>query len=638
MKSRRETKAMGEQVMGKVRGETVAAPVASSRSGAWQITEGPLSHQPSLQESTPPAPSRPRGAFLEALVVASQAVAETLDPVRVAEVLVEQATRILDVPGAAVLLVDEKDWVSVAASRGLSPAFLRAEAGPREATITGRALAEQRTFAAWDMRQTADGALAVLAVEEGIVSVACAPLFFGGKALGALSIYCHESRQFTEDQFYALSLLASQGAVALTNARAYHDLRAQTAEVRAGFHRVGEALSASLDVAETLQLIVQLSVEMTQADGGAVYMLQESHEGGGLRLAGMRGIDRRSVRRFRLVPVSPTARRALDERQCVMISDTRKISDMAFPNLRLPGGSIAAVRSMVSVPLVAGNRAVGVLEQYSTRPQGFDPQELDLLASFAGQATVAIENARLYAQESSIAQTLQKAFLPDLPPAIHGFEIGRVYVAGSEVAAVGGDTYDLFTLPDGRIAAVIADVSGQGTFAATLAVMAKYTVRAYALEEPAPSCVLAKTNDALVQQTGESTFVTLCYALIDPAASRVAVASAAHPPVVCCRAATRRCESLGTRTGLIAGFLTGQTYPTEETLLDRGDVLVLYTDGVIEARRGKTMFGQERLERVVAENVHLPAQEIAAAVYSAVTDFVDDDRPDDIALLVLKTI
>jgi serine phosphatase RsbU (regulator of sigma subunit) len=318
-----------------------------------------------------------------------------------------------------------------------------------------------------------------------------------------------------------------------------------------------------------------------------------------------------------------------------MVPDTRKISDMAFPNLRLPGGA-AEVRSMVSVPLVAANRAVGVLEQYSARPEGFAPQDIELLMSFATQATVAIENARLYAQESTIAQTLQKAFLPDLPSSIHGFEIGRVYAPGNEAAAVGGDTYDLFSLPDGRIAAVIADVSGQGTYAATLAVMAKYTLRAYALEDPTPAVVVARTNNALVVQTGESTFVTLCYALIDPATRHVSLTSAAHPPLICGRASTRRAELLGTRTGLIAGFLPDQQYPTAETMLAPGDVLVFYTDGVTEARRRKAMFSEERLAKVVADNVARSAQEIAAAVYSAVTDFVDDDRLDDIALLVLK--
>jgi serine phosphatase RsbU (regulator of sigma subunit)/putative methionine-R-sulfoxide reductase with GAF domain len=629
---------MGERAVGHTQGGAAAAttPAASPNGGALPLSNPALSRGTTPTSQGLAASPRPRVQFLEGLVAASQAIAETLDPIRVAEVLAEEAAKILGIPGVAVMLVDEKDWVSVAASRGLSLAFLKAQAGARAETITGRALAEQRTFAAWDMRQTAEGELAVLTLQEGVVSVACAPMFFGGAALGALNVYCSEPRRFSDDEFYALSLLATQGAVALTNARAYHDLQAQTAEVRAGFQRVGEALSASLDLAETLQLIVQLSVEMTQAEGGAVYMLQESYEGGGLRLAAMRGIDRRSIRRFRLTPVSPAARRALDERRCVMVPDTRKISDMAFPNLRLRGG-IAEIRSMVSVPLVAANRAVGVLEQYSARPEGFAPQEIELLASFATQATVAIENARLYAQESSIAQTLQKAFLPDLPPAIHGFEIGRVYAPGNEASAVGGDTYDLFTLPDGRIAAVIADVSGQGTYAATLAVMAKYTLRAYALEDPEPSTVVARTNDALVVQTGESTFVTLCYAVIDPATRHVALASAAHPPVICCRAATRRSELLGTRTGLIAGFLPGQIFPTEETTLAPGDALVFYTDGVIEARRRKVMFSEERLAKVVADHVQQSAQEIAAAVYSAVTDFVDDERLDDIALLVLKT-
>ena len=159
--------------------------------------------------------------------------------------------------------------------------------------------------------------------------------------------------------------------------------------------------------------------------------------------------------------------------------------------------------------LAGGHRPLGVLEHYSATPNAFTQRDIQLLGAFAHQATVAIERAQLYAQERNIAQTLQRAFLPDLPESISGFQIGRIYAAGSAVADVGGDTYDVFSLPDGRIVALIPDVSGQGTYAATLAIMVKYTVRAYAFEDPRPSSVLRRLNEAVRIQTGDSTFVTL---------------------------------------------------------------------------------------------------------------------------------
>jgi GAF domain-containing protein len=576
--------------------------------------------------------------YLEALVNAANSISATLDPNRVSEILLARTAEIMEVAGVSVLLVDEDgDALRVVAAHGLSANYLQSLAGPLRESIASRALSEKRTFATWDARQSADTRMAQASEAEGIVAVACAPMLFGGRAVGALLVHCRELRCFSEDQFHVLSLLAAQGAVALTNARAYGELRAQATEVRAGFQRVGEALSASLDIGETLRLIVQLAVEMTKADGGAFFMLQEESQGGGMRLAGMRGMDRRSVRRFRYAALSPLAARALEERRVIIIPDTRKVSDTPFPTLRLSIDRTAEARSVVCVPVLVGNRPLGVLEQYSAEVGRFDKSDIQLLSSFALQSSVAIENARLYAQERSIAQTLQRAFLPELPYAISGFEIGRIYAPGSEVAAVGGDTYDLFTLPSGQIAALMADVSGQGTQAATLAVMAKYTVRAYAIDNPDPSSVLSRVNEAMIPQTGDSTFLTLCFGLIDPVKRCVTIASAAHPPPMLWRAATRATDAVTLSPGLIAGFLSDQDYPSETIQIETGDVLVFYTDGVIEARRRKVMFSVDgRLERVISDNAHLPAQEIATAVYNAVVDWVHGERTDDIALLVLK--
>ena len=511
--------------------------------------------------------------YLEGLVDAAHDISGALEPTRVAEAIVTRAGDLLKVPGVSVMLMDDRGSMKVGAARGLSLSYLQSQGGTIEQTIAGRALAEGRTFATWDARQSSDARLAEAAIREGIVSVACAPMFFGARPVGALNVYCRDARHFTPEQFHVLSLLAAQGAVALSNARAFKELRAQSAQVQTGFRRVGEALSASRDIGETLRLIVQLAGEMTGADAGAMFMLQ-SEGGGGMRLAGMRGMERRSVGRFRLTSISPLARRALQERRSQVVPDTRRVTDTAFPTLRLSVSQTAEARSAICVPVMVGDQPLGVLEQYSATEDKFTRADMQLLNSFALQAAVAIENSRLYAQERSVAQTLQRAFLPDLPQTISGFQIGRIYAPGSEVAAVGGDTYDLFTLPDGRIASFMADVSGQGVYAATLAVMAKYTIRAYALENPDPSHVLARANDAFVPQTSDAIFITMCYALLDPQTRTVSLASAAHPPVLLCRAATGKVTPFGGEPGMIAGFLNGQEYPTETTTLLPGDVLV----------------------------------------------------------------
>jgi GAF domain-containing protein len=479
-------------------------------------------------------------------------------------------------------------------------------------SIAARALGEARVYATWDVRQSATVSPAVVqaAVAEGIASVACAPMFAHGRALGVLNLYCRAPQHcFSPDQFQVLSLLAAQGAVALANARLYEKSRVQAREVQASFARVGSALASSLDIGQTLRLIVQLAGEMTRADGGAMFMLDDvrggglrgrpDQEGGGgeddghalptsveevlrkpteLTLSAARGLHRRSIRLFRRVPLSSLAERALRGRKVIVVPDTRRHPDVPFPSLRVAtaaeraaseGGGAAEdepettrpvaaaaaapmlpARSAVCVPVLVGDRPVGVLEQYAAEPRHFTTADVQLLESFALQAAVAIENARLYGQEKNLAQTLQRAFLPDLPDTVGGLEIGRIYVPASDVAAVGGDIYDLLPLPDGRIALMIADVCGHGLHAATLTALAKHTARAYALLDPDPAVVLSRLNDALCVQTGDYTFLTVCYALLDGCTGHIAVASAAHPPLLLCRAGGG-CVRLGPSRGCL---------------------------------------------------------------------------------------
>lgn len=617
-----------------------AAPITLPRNLSAGIVTGkvvvPSTTSPSV--ALPPLTALSRQSYLESLVAVSNAVNATDDQTTIGEILAAHTVEMLEVSGVLVQMVDDHGWVQGIASRGLSSEFLAAQNGPMEESIAGRAITEGRVFATWDMRQASDPRLSLAAEYEGVVAVACMPMIFGGQAVGTLNIYCHHMRRFTEEEFHILSLLAAQGAIALTNAGSFRALKAHAEEVRQGFQRVGEALSASLDLGETLQLIIQLSVEMVHADAGAVYMLESGLEGSEVRLAALHGLDRRSARRFRNGPLSPLARRTLNERRIEVVPDTRRMTDTAFPTLRLPDDQPGDVRSIACVPLLLGDKPVGVLEQYSVREGAFQQQDLDLLATFAHQAAVAIERAQLFAQERHIAETLQRAFLPELPRSVAGFQIGCIYAPGNVDVAVGGDTYDLFTLPDGRITAVIADVTGNGTVAATVAVMIKYSMRAYALENAEPGSILSRVNEAALHQTDEDTYVTACCALIDPKERTVSFANAGHPPILYYRSREKDCVIGCGEPGIMAGLLPQQQYETHIQHLNPGDVLVFYTDGVTEARRKKEMFGQERLSRVLCEHSFLCAQDIAATIYRSVTDFVEGERADDIALLVLKAI
>ena len=167
---------------------------------------------------------------------------------------------------------------------------------------------------------------------------------------------------------------------------------------------------------------------------------------------------------------------------------------------------------------------------------------------------------------------------------------------------------------------------------------AKYTVRAYAVETPSPPQVLAQTNAAFIaQESDPESFTTLAYALLDPEGGRLAFAAAGHPPPLLYRAITGRCTRLDAG-GAALGVLSGAAYEEELEPFGPNDVLLLYTDGVLEARQDDEQFGLERLEAAFMAVAAWPAREIVAAVAETAREFAGGTFADDVTLLVLKNM
>ena len=251
---------------------------------------------------------------------------------------------------------------------------------------------------------------------------------------------------------------------------------------------------------------------------------------------------------------------------------------------------------------------------------------------------LALDNARQFTREHRVADMLQAAFLPDIPDHLFGLDLAKAYSPGLREAQVGGDLYDAFPLPDGRVALVIADVSGKGLGAAVQTATVKYSLRAFAAEAAAPGLVLRRLNRTLRQEAsglGEH-FVTLFYAVYDPATGRLTYASAGHEAQLIKRAAGG--TALLPANGPILG-LTDHIYEQDVNYLYPGDSLVLYTDGLTEARAAGTRELLE-LERVVAAVDRLTSGCGAGALVASLEQIARDwthDRPqDDLALLVAQ--
>ena len=239
------------------------------------------------------------------------------------------------------------------------------------------------------------------------------------------------------------------------------------------------------------------------------------------------------------------------------------------------------------------------------------------------------------ARATALARTLQATFLPPQILAVPGLDVAGAYRPAGDGSEVGGDFYDVFETGRGTWAVVLGDVCGKGPEAAVVTALARYTVRAEALRTPYPSAVLAALHEALVRYHPDR-FCTALFALVEhrPEGVGFTVASGGHHLPLRLRPDVTF-ESVGT-PGTILGMLDTPRLTDATTVLGPGDVVVLYTDGVIEARRDREFFDDERLRAAVAGSATTNAQQIADSLVATALDFQQGHGKDDIAVVVIK--
>jgi PAS domain S-box-containing protein len=303
----------------------------------------------------------------------------------------------------------------------------------------------------------------------------------------------------------------------------------------------------------------------------------------------------------------------------------------------LPEGRLADPDRLIAAPLRARGRDLGTLTlRMDPSGRAYDDADRALALQLGRRAGLAVDNARLYDEQYAIADTLQRSLLPPALPDIPGLDAAARYSPMGDGVEVGGDFYDLFATGDSSVA-VIGDVCGKGVEAAALTALARHSIRALARDDPAPSAALERLNRAIVSERGiEPRFSTVAYARLAPAGGGVAatVSSAGHPPPLVVRAGGR-VEPVG-RPGTLLGPFPEVRVHDDVADLGPGDALVLYTDGVTEARRGGVMFGEDRLRRLLSGLAGRGADEIARALEEAVVAHHGGPLGDDLALLVLR--
>ncbi|MBI3947648.1 MAG: SpoIIE family protein phosphatase [Armatimonadetes bacterium] len=439
---------------------------------------------------------------------------------------------------------------------------------------------------------------------------------------------------------------ASPDQVRLLTARALERKRIQSENRQMLSHlsALQDVLDAALEsvgLTDVMQRVLRAVVAATDADGARL-LLQEPD--GSLAVKAAHPFEDEVALSIRQSSSEGFAGRIFSQHRPLQISDAVRSPIVASSYLRTAG-----LRSLLGVPLLVGDRAIGVLQIGTRRDQSFSDRDVRLLEAIAQRTVLAIEKARLleereqhlrqveqaYERERRIAETLQRSLLPDLRIHVSGLQIAYLYQAAMIEAEVGGDFYDMVELRDGLVGVIIGDVSGKGLDAAVYTALAKYTLRSYALEDPDPGRVLERLNRAFARQSGEETFATLFFGVVDLVPGRLVYASAGHEPGLLHhpdRGATERLPA----TGPIAGVLPDASYGTVEVAFTNHDVLLLYTDGASDARRDNEFLGPEGLQRLLESCLQPDLQGALADIYDGILRFSRRRLRDDTALLLLR--
>ena len=406
--------------------------------------------------------------------------------------------------------------------------------------------------------------------------------------------------------------------------------------------RVGEVLTTSLSYERTLQSVADLCVPEI-ADLVAVDLL----DGGQIRrvaVAAQDGDEAREVLQMRRrYPLDPEATSGVP---AVIRSGAAElhpdIEPLAFAQHAASPNQAELIerlrlRSAMFVPMSARGRTFGAITLWA-RDRSFDEADLYLAEELAARCAIAVDNARLFRERTRIARTLQESLLPPLLPELPGVDVGARFHAAGQGYEVGGDFYDVFEIGGGSFGVAIGDVCGKGPDAAAVTALARYTLRATALTEPSPARVLKTLNDAILKQPGERRFCTVAYARFDPTPTGMVatLASGGHPLPLALRAGTTASEA-GT-PGTLLGVVDDPEIDDTRVDLFPGDALVLFTDGVTEARAPKRVWGANDLARFVGSHEPLRAAAIAERIERGALAGQADEPRDDVAIVVLKVI
>ncbi len=455
------------------------------------------------------------------------------------------------------------------------------------------------------------------------------PLVGGLGTLGALQLVrTSTSPTFTAADVQLATDLARPIGAALNNTILFR--RQQDAQqALEGLQRLTARLADLSTVADIAAVVAQFAASLVHANKSLLYTAGLA---GSFHLAAHVGYEFEELSGLRVLAASDHApvTDAICDRSPIILTTRPEINE----RYAYMSDSLVDDAAIVALPLLLRGTVIGGLFVAWGDAHAVSDTEMNLLRTIAGRCAGALERARLYEQQRSIAETLQRSLLPAHLATPEWFSAEGRYWAGVEGTEVGGDFYDLFKVTDNRWALTIGDVCGKGVEAAALTAVARHTVRSAARHAHAPTDILIEVHEALRTYDGTN-YCTLCVAFFDRDEDTLTahVALGGHPrPLL--RRGDGTVEPLG-RPGTLLGLIPPVTHTTSTQLLP-GDVFVLYTDGVTDAPPDLAVTVEELADTISR------AHPTPATIAQSIDDLLRTRRPggitDDTALLITQVL
>jgi len=414
--------------------------------------------------------------------------------------------------------------------------------------------------------------------------------------------------------------------------------------------KASEIINRTLDLQIIMDDLLTLLLKEFKLDAALIQLCDEN---GSCSVRSYQGSNRRPINEQHwFVESHPYCKRALADRRAHFVNDTA-----IAPTATLDRTIAEGIVSCAYIPILReGETPLGVMSVFSKSISGLFTEEfISLLASLTGQFAQAVtivheiearehermqkelallKNARVL-RDMEIAQQIQLSFLPESPPELFGIEMGGRCISA---AHVGGDYYDFFRRDEQTVDLLIADVSGHSVGAALVMSEVRTLLRAQVNSSHNASSILQSLNNQLYDDlTRAELFITMFYAKYNATTGRLSYANAGHNHPMICRKGVSACIELDAE-GLILGVKRSVVFEERSIDLQKGDVLLFYTDGLTEATNPEgELFENQRVCSQLGNVAHLPIEEIIDSFYQSVSDFTGSTTlQDDISIVVLK--